>query len=86
MSSMSSSSSSRDSSSGSGSSSRGSSSSTSNKSVNNKTGNDGDRRATQGKSNANYRGDVPTKQTEPNLNDASKQQLAAKNISITPKR
>ncbi|XP_065089590.1 uncharacterized protein LOC135710824 [Ochlerotatus camptorhynchus] len=86
MSSMSSSSSSsRDSSSGSGSSSRGSSSSTSNKSVNNKTGNDGDRRATQGKSNANYRGDVPTKQTEPNLNDASKQQLAAKNISITPK-
>lgn len=69
--------------SGGGSDSRGSSSS--NKSVNNKSGNDGDRRAPHGKSNANYRGNVPTKQTEPNLNDASKQQLAAKNISITPK-
>ncbi|XP_055630946.1 uncharacterized protein LOC129771384 [Toxorhynchites rutilus septentrionalis] len=55
----------------------------SSKSVNNKTGSDGDR-ATQGKSNANYRGDTSNKQTEPNLSDANKQQLV-KNISINVK-
>ncbi|XP_052861209.1 uncharacterized protein LOC128268214 [Anopheles cruzii] len=52
-------------------------------SVNNKTGNRDSDRATQGKSNANHV-DAANKQTEPNLNDANKQQLV-KNISITIK-
>ncbi|XP_058458876.1 uncharacterized protein LOC131435228 [Malaya genurostris] len=66
-----------------GSSGSGNSSIINNKSVNNKTGIDGDR-ASRGNSNANYRGNVSNKQTEPNLNDANKQQLL-KNISITVK-
>ncbi|XP_049296954.1 uncharacterized protein LOC125770925 [Anopheles funestus] len=53
------------------------------KSVNNKTGNRDSDRATQGKSNAIF-GDAANKQTEPNMNDANKQQLV-KNISITVK-
>ncbi|XP_053688415.1 pneumococcal serine-rich repeat protein [Sabethes cyaneus] len=52
-------------------------------SVNNKTGINGNR-TSRGKSNSNYRGAVPNKQTEPNLNDANKQQLV-ENISITVK-
>uniref|UniRef100_A0A8W7PGV7 Uncharacterized protein n=1 Tax=Anopheles coluzzii TaxID=1518534 RepID=A0A8W7PGV7_ANOCL len=54
------------------------------KSVNNKTGDRDSDRATQGKSNAIF-GDAANKQTEPNMNDANKQQLV-KNISITVKR
>lgn len=66
----------------SGSSSRVGSSSTSNISVNNKTGNDGERRSSQGKPNATYPPrDVPKKQTEPKLSDPKKQQLV-KDISI----
>ncbi|XP_053661729.1 uncharacterized protein LOC128710896 [Anopheles marshallii] len=53
------------------------------KSVNNKTGNRDSDRATQGKSNAIF-GDAANRQTEPNMNDANKQQLV-KNISITVK-
>nr|XP_040224590.2 probable transcription-associated protein 1 [Anopheles coluzzii]XP_040224591.2 probable transcription-associated protein 1 [Anopheles coluzzii]XP_040224592.2 probable transcription-associated protein 1 [Anopheles coluzzii]XP_040224593.2 probable transcription-associated protein 1 [Anopheles coluzzii]XP_040224595.2 probable transcription-associated protein 1 [Anopheles coluzzii] len=53
------------------------------KSVNNKTGDRDSDRATQGKSNAIF-GDAANKQTEPNMNDANKQQLV-KNISITVK-
>uniref|UniRef100_A0A182UPC0 Uncharacterized protein n=1 Tax=Anopheles merus TaxID=30066 RepID=A0A182UPC0_ANOME len=44
------------------------------KSVNNKTGDRDSDRATQGKSNAIF-GDAANKQTEPNMNDANKQQL-----------
>ncbi|XP_055602562.1 uncharacterized protein LOC129751214 [Uranotaenia lowii] len=58
-----------------------SSSSSSNKSVNNKTGSG----STQGKSNTNYHGKAAAnKQTEPNLNDANKQQLV-NNISFNVK-
>ncbi|XP_035913325.1 uncharacterized protein LOC118512671 [Anopheles stephensi] len=54
------------------------------KSVNNKTGNRDSDRATQGKSNAIFGDAAANKQTEPNMNDANKQQLV-KNISITVK-